>query len=253
MLSTVARTGPVPLELSVDRTSAVALWQQVAQAIEAAISSGQLAAGDRLEDEISLTRRLGLGRPTVRQALQELVRKGLVVRKQGVGTQVVHTRRGRDIRLMSLFDDLARNGRRPSSRLLEWSTITVDDVTRARLAGVNIDKPFLHVRRLRLVDDVPLAILDNLLPADFGLTAEAVAQHGLYGAMRPLGLVPKIAHQTVGARRLDGAEAALFGDPVGSPALTVERVVSDNSGRFLEYGRHVYRPTQYSIEMTVVG
>jgi GntR family transcriptional regulator len=247
------RREPVVLDVVLERSSPVPLWHQLAEAIETAIATDVLTPGDRLEDEISLTRRLGLARPTVRQAIQELVRKGLVVRKQGVGTQVLHTRRSRDVRLMSLYDDLARGGHRPTSRLLEWATITLDEEISARLGGTDTTQPFLHVRRLRLVDEVPLAVLDNLIPTSFGLTAEAVAEQGLYGAMRSLGLVPKIAHQTVGARRLSDGEAALFQEEPGGPALTVERTASDNSGRLLEYGRHVYRASEYSIDLSIVG
>jgi GntR family transcriptional regulator len=248
----MARSEPVVLDVTLDRGSSVPLWHQLSQAIETAISTEKLVPGDRLENEISLTRRLGLARPTVRQAIQELVRKGLVVRQQGVGTQVLHTRRSRDVRLMSLYDDLSRGGHKPASRLLEWAIVSLDEPTRARLGGIDTSQPFLHVRRLRLVDDTPLAILDNLIPASFGLAAEAVAQHGLYGAMRALGLVPKVAHQTVGARRLSAEEAELFHEEPGGPALTVQRTASDSSGRLLEYGRHVYRASEYSIDLNIV-
>ena len=129
----MTRSAPVALDVRLDRTSSVPLWHQLAESIETAIRSGEIDAGDRLEDEISLSRRLGLGRPTVRQAIQELVRQGLVVRKQGVGTQVVQLRRGRDYRLMSLYDDLSRAGRHPSTRLLEWATVPLDPEARGRI------------------------------------------------------------------------------------------------------------------------
>jgi GntR family transcriptional regulator len=249
------RLSPVKLDFALDRNGPVPLWHQIAATIEAAINDGTLPPGTRLENEVALSDRLGLGRPTVRQAIAELVRKGLLARKQGVGTQVVHFRRSRDSRQMSLYDDLARAGQHPSTRLLEWSTGPLDEPTRARLAELDVDadQDFVHVRRLRLADGVPLAILDNQVPAAFELTPEDVAERGLYGALRALGVNPKIAHQTVGARQLLAPEAKLFTEKVGSPALTVERLVHDDTGRFVEFGQHVYRASQYSIEMTVVG
>ncbi len=68
-----------------------------------------------------MTSRLGLARPTARQAIQELAKKGLVVRKRGVGTQVLNAQISRDTRLSSLYDDLLRSGRTPTSRLLDFS------------------------------------------------------------------------------------------------------------------------------------
>jgi DNA-binding GntR family transcriptional regulator len=73
-----------------------------------------------------MTSRLGLSRPTARQAIQELVKKGLLVRKRGVGTQVVRSQFRRDERLSSLNEDLAKAGRRPSTRLLEFRVGPLD-------------------------------------------------------------------------------------------------------------------------------
>jgi GntR family transcriptional regulator len=61
------------LDITLERNSPVPLYYQLAQSIEQAINTGELAPGDRLENELSLTSRLGLSRPTARQAIQELV------------------------------------------------------------------------------------------------------------------------------------------------------------------------------------
>ena len=97
-----------PIEL--ERSSPVPLYFQVAGQLERAIVDGSLAPGDRIVNEIELAARLGLSRPTMRQAIQVLVDKGMVVRKRGVGTQVVGSKIRRPFELTSLHDDLARSG-----------------------------------------------------------------------------------------------------------------------------------------------
>ena len=77
------------LTVELDRSSPVPLYFQLAQAIEAAILDGELEPGDRFENELALAKRLNLSRPTTRRAIQEMVDKGMLVRKRGVGTQVV--------------------------------------------------------------------------------------------------------------------------------------------------------------------
>src|SRR3954447_16571540 len=114
------------LDIRLDRSSSVPLYHQLAQSIEHAIVSGELLPGDRLENELSLTTRLGLSRPTARQALQELVKRGRLVRKRGVGTQVVRSQFSRDERLTSLNEDLVKAGRRPTTRLLELTVGELD-------------------------------------------------------------------------------------------------------------------------------
>ena len=66
-------SGPI----SIDRTSPVPLYFQLAQHFESAIRSGALKVGARLENEVQLAERLGLSRPTVRAAFLYLANKGL--------------------------------------------------------------------------------------------------------------------------------------------------------------------------------
>jgi len=242
------------LDIRLDRASSVPLYHQLAQSIEHAITSGELAPGDRLENELSLTNRLGLSRPTARQAIQELVKKGLLVRKRGVGTQVVRSQFRRDQRLSSLNEDLAKAGRTPSTRLLDFSVGPLaDDVRDALDAGDVTEGDFVTIRRLRLADEVPLAILTNYLPARFDI-AQADVEDGksLYGHLRTLGVNLKIAHQRISARLMTETEAELLGVQRPAACLTVERLAYDDVGQFVELGHHVYQAEHYSIQSSLI-
>ncbi len=240
------------LDITLERNSPVPLYYQLAQSIENAIATGTLAPGDRLENELSLTTRLGLSRPTARQAIQELVKKGLLVRKRGVGTQVVRSMFSRDERLTSLNDDLTKAGKVPGTRLLEFSPVDLTpDLTEAIDADL-ADTELTMVRRLRLADGMPLAILTNYLPRRYGITAEDLQQRGLYDCLRALGVNLKIAQQRINARLLTDEEAALLEEEVPAACLTAERVAYDDTGAFVEFGRHVYRSAHYSIQSSLV-
>ncbi len=120
----------VVLPIQVDRNSPVPLYFQVAQHLEHMIESGELATGTRLENEIGLADRLGLSRPTMRRAIEYLVDRGLLVRKRGVGTQVLHPKVQRQIELTSLYDDLAKTRRNPHTRVLSSNLLrlTAEDL-----------------------------------------------------------------------------------------------------------------------------
>ena len=167
--------GPVvrQLDITLERNSPVPLYYQLAQFIEHAINAGDLAPGDRIENELSLTSRLGLSRPTARQAIQELVNKGLLVRKRGVGTQVVRSQFRRAEKLSSLNEDLAKAGKVPGTVLIHSCVGPLDDEIADVVDADDVrDSDFIQIRRLRLADDVPLAILTNYLPARFEITAD---------------------------------------------------------------------------------
>src|ERR1700685_2195157 len=110
----VTNSGPI----SIDRTSPVPLYFQLAQHFESAIRSGALKVGARLENEVQLAELLGLSRPTVRAAFLYLANKGMVVRKRGAGTLVAKERIDRDVELTSLYDDLAAAGRGPKTQVI---------------------------------------------------------------------------------------------------------------------------------------
>ncbi len=76
-------------ERPLDRNSPIPLYFQIAENLKQAIEDGTLKPGERLDNELDLTERLGVSRPTVRQAVQRLVEQGLVVRRRGLGTVVV--------------------------------------------------------------------------------------------------------------------------------------------------------------------
>lgn len=241
------------LDITLERNSPVPLYYQLAQSIENAINSGELAPGDRLENELSLTTRLGLSRPTARQAIQELVNKGLLVRKRGVGTQVVRSQFSRDERLTSLNADLVQAGKVPSTQLLEFTVGPLDpDVASSLDANDITEQEFIRVRRLRLADDVPLAILTNYLPASFDLTRDVLERRSLYATLQSLGVNLKIAHQRISARLMTDDEAELLDEETPCACLTVDRITYDDTGRFVEFGRHTYRAAHYSIQSNLM-
>jgi len=241
------------LDITLERNSPVPLYYQLAQSIEEAINTGKLAAGDRLENEISMTRRLGLSRPTARQAIQELVKKGLLVRKRGVGTQVVHSQFSREERLTSLYDDLAQAGKVPSTRVLTFQQGHLAADVRDAVDAMDVtNEDFYTIRRLRLADDTPLAILSNYLPTRYQLSQGDLEARGLYACLRSAGVNLKIAHQRIGARLMTDEEATLLGEETPAACLTMERLAYDDTGQFVEYGRHIYRATYYSVQSSLV-
>jgi DNA-binding GntR family transcriptional regulator len=240
------------LTVDLDRSSPVPLYYQVAQQIEHAINEGQLAPGDRLDNEISLAEQFGLSRPTMRRAIQELVEKGLLVRKRGVGTQVVHGQVSRPVELTSLYDDLAGHHLAPRTDVLTNEVVRAGDEVAAKLA-VKPGTDVLHLRRLRYAHDEPLAIMENYLPEDLISIGELdLVGRGLYQLMRSKGVNIRVAKQKIGARTGTPEECTLLGEKRGSPVLTMERAAHDDSGRAVEWGRHAYRASQYSFEVTLV-
>ena len=251
-LDSAAATLREELFLDIDRSSPVPLYFQVASRIEQAITSGELPAGSRIENEIALVHRLNLSRPTVRRALQELVGKGLLVRRRGIGTQVVQRPVTRKVELTSLYDDLSKGGQHPATKLLSHAVESADEQLAERLS-VAAGSAVLHLRRVRFIDGVPLAVMENFLPEEFtDLAVAELESRGLYQLMRARGTHMRVAQQRIGARPATSEEGRLLGIKSRSPLLTMDRMTFDDSGKAVEYGHHCYRPDLYSFEITLV-
>jgi DNA-binding GntR family transcriptional regulator len=243
--------GPVVLDVALDRSSAAPLYLQLARAIESAIHEGTLPPGARIENELDLSTRLGLSRPTVRQGIQELVDKGMLVRKRGVGTQVVTSHVNRPVALTSLYDDLKDSGKQPTTEVLEYRIGRAGEDVADRLL-LPRGSQVLELERIRRVDGVPLALMRNALPENLAPTREELTGNGLYATLRDRGVEVAVAHERIGAKIADQQMADLLGEQVGAALLTMERKVFANDGTVIEYGNHVYRASMYTFEVSLV-
>jgi DNA-binding GntR family transcriptional regulator len=244
--------GPVDVKFSIDRSSPVPLYFQLSQQLEAAIEQGKLLPGTLLGNEIDLAGRLGLSRPTVRQAIQALVDKGLLVRRRGVGTQVVHSQVRRPLELSSLYDDLDAAGQRPATQVLDVGVVPASAEVAAAL-GVAEDAEVRRIERLRLTHGEPIAHMCNYLPLRLlEPTREELESTGLYRMMRAAGTTLHSARQSIGARVATAEDAELLAEPEGAPLLFMERTAYDDTGRAVEYGTHLYRASRYTFELQLL-
>src|SRR5664279_2274628 len=166
--------------LRVDRSSPVPLYFQLAQQLEDAITDGRLTPGMRIHTEVDLARQLRLSRPTVRQAMEYLVDKGVIARRRGAGTRVVSSGVRRPLELSSLHDDLLRSGQLPTTKVLSKTVEpAAGEVANALQVPENTD--VLVLVRLRSAMHQPIARMTNYLPIAFAdITAEELEDQGLY-------------------------------------------------------------------------
>ena len=187
-------SGPI----SIDRTSPVPLYFQLAQHFESAIRSGALKVGARLENEVQLAESSACRRPTVRAAFLYLANKGLVVRKRGAGTVVANERIDRNVELTSLYDDLRPAAGRPPPGCSRPRSATPATRSRRRCncpSGLLV----MSLERIRLADGEPMALMHNYLPAGLvQLNVEMLEEHGLYELLRASGIGLYSAHAADG-------------------------------------------------------
>lgn len=236
---------------ALDRSSPVPLYLQVVNQLQSLVESGAIPVGARLENEVDLAGRLGVSRPTMRRAMQHLVDRGMLVRRPGVGTQVVQPKVSRAIELSSLYDDLASSAHRPSTKLLSLRVEPADEATAAAL-GLAKGTPVTVFERVRLANGQPLALMHNAVPVSVRtLTSEELENNGLYALLRKAGHAPSIARQSIGARNADETAAKALAELPGAALLTMVRTAWDSRGVAIEHGQHLYRADRYTFDSTL--
>jgi len=237
----------------IDRSSPIPLYFQVSAAIEQAIESGRVPNGSLFANEMLVAEQLGLSRPTIRRAMQDLVDKGLIVRRRGIGTRVVQPKVRRPLELTSLYDDLAGSGQEPTTKVLDVEHVSCDEEVAAQL-GLEVGSDVQVVVRLRSAVGNPIAKLTNYLPQAVGeFEAGELEEHGLYELMRNRGIHLHAASQTVGARTATAAEAKLLAERRNAALLTMQRTTYDDQGAVVEYGSHIYAASRYSFEISLLA
>jgi DNA-binding GntR family transcriptional regulator len=235
-----------------DHTSPVPLYHQAARLLEEAIEDGRLPRGTKLESELDLAEQLGISRPTMRAAIKQLVDKGLLIRRRGIGTTVAPRPVRRAVALTSLYDDLKREGREPRTRVLALEEVLCPPDVAEHL-GLEPTAPVLRFERLRIAGSDPIALMHNVVPAGLlELGRGDLERTGLYDVFRENGITPHVATQQVGARKAGAEEAELLEIEPGDPVLTMTRVAYDTGGRPIEYGSHRYPAESYWFEMMLV-
>jgi GntR family transcriptional regulator len=207
--------------------------------------------GEALPSERSLSEELGVSRPTLRAALDDLARDGLIVREHGRGTfmssRKIHqalepTQDGH-------FQVPPADGTPWQSRLISFEV----EPAGARLGQrmeISPGDQLVSVVRLRLVDGAPMCIERIKLPAAFvpGITGRDFEVGSLYGLLRSrYHVAAKNAVQTTEPTVTDAQEAELLGVPLHSPALLFERTTRNADEAVIEYTRSIYRGDRYRI------
>ncbi|MEV5340115.1 GntR family transcriptional regulator [Streptomyces sp. NPDC052676] len=205
--------------------------------------------GDAIPSERTLCAQLGVSRPTLRAAVDELVTAGILVREHGRGVFVAPEKITQELVQDRHSLSMPRAAGTWTSRLLEFTTMPAGARVGRKLR-LSPAADIFYVARLRLVDGSPMAIEHLHIPAALvpGLTARELEHGDLYQHLRTHhGVHVSEATQSIEPTVVTRAEAEVLDVPELFPALLFERLTSDSTGRPVEYVHSLYRGDRYRI------
>ncbi|GAA1537563.1 GntR family transcriptional regulator [Microbacterium ginsengiterrae] len=219
--------------------------------VEDMIGAG-LSPHERLPTERELAETLEVNRQTVRGALDELEREGVVYRLQGAGTFVSEARISKSFELTSFSEDMRARNMRPGSQSIDLQVGAAGQTVGYAL-GLSPREDVVRVRRVRTADDIPICLEESTFAAASVPGLEGgIEGDSLYDDIRQrFGLVAVRADQEIHAVVLDEEQAAALQTPPFSPAFLVRRTTYDARSRPIEYAESVYRGDRYSYQLSI--
>lgn len=236
--------------------SPVPLYMQLKTVLALQISRGELCPHQKLPSERELCRSFGISRMTVRHALSTLAQAGLVYAQPGKGVFVADPRLALNVRvsLAGFSEDVLLSGATPSSILLQSYLCQALAPELAHALHVTEKEELVTIKRLRMVDNVPLALQTAYLPHRLCpdiLCYDLAAQSLIRILGKEYGLRLARAEQTVRATLATPEEQELLNLVDPAPVLSTERTTYLESGEVIEFAQATFCGDWYRLKFAL--
>lgn len=239
------------------------LYIQIESLIENKIVGQEYLPGERLPGERELASTYGVNRMTVKRAINNLVSRGFLIRKQGSGTYVKSHGIGDKYYFDLAFTNeqsnagiselLAKNGIKVSNQILGREMIVRSHFLAKKL-GLSADDEIFGLHRVRNIDNEPFAVEYNYLPGSLFANAMEIDFQtiGLYDYMNSKGAQPRHVYQRIQTLRAMEKEATLLQVDKGDWLYLIQYQSADQKGRLVEYTESFLNPEKVNLKFTVV-
>lgn len=235
------------------------LYAQASEALKSLVQGAGYAPGDRLPSEIELSQRLGISRPTLREALHQLEEEGAIVRRHGVGTFVAAPQPVIEagLEVLESIDRMAeRRGLRTTmseARVEERAALPAELAHLGGAAGL----PVIVVTRVIMADGERVAHLTDIVPQAYlrqadlqNPASDGRAGPGFHGSVLDLLRArgwPALAHSRteLSAEAADGELARALRITRGAPLLRLEAQLYAQDGAVVDYSVSYFVPGHY--------
>ncbi len=151
----------------VDKNVPIPLYYQIKQSLLKAIKEEILKSGDMIPTEHEICEICQVSRPTIRQALNELVSEGYLYRCKGKGTFVSLPKiEARFLNVLQSFNhEMVEKGLKPSTKVINFKVVNSREEINEALK-ISKGEKLLYLERLRFADDETIVYLETYLPYD---------------------------------------------------------------------------------------
>lgn len=208
-----------------------------------------LSPGEKLLSERGISEKYQVSRTTVRLALEELEKRGYIVKEHGRGTFVSELwKEMTDLsNVYSFTDHMKQLHRNPQTKILSFKKIKATKMT-AQSLGIQSGQPVYELKRLRIADGQPMMYEISYLPEVFfpNLSLNLLRKKPLYSVVAEnYGFVIKYADEEFSASLIKSKEAKILEQSEGDACLRIRRLTYNLDNKIIEYTLSVARSDQF--------
>ncbi|QOY62703.1 GntR family transcriptional regulator [Lysobacter sp. H21R4] len=229
------------------------LYHQIFNILRERVLAGDPPHGAQLPTEFGLAETFGVSRITAKRALDELANAGLVERQRGRGTHVIHRASPKPVRgpLIGLLENLHILAEETEAKVVEFGRVAPPPRVR-ELFALEPGEPLARAVRVRSRAGTPFGHYTSWTLTGHGeFNEHNLATTSRLKLFERIGIQIRQVQQTLSAVNADAVVAMHLGMDPGSALLALERHSFDESGRLVDLLNILYRPDQFSYQMTL--
>jgi GntR family transcriptional regulator len=233
--------------VKINPDSPTPLYAQVESILAAGIADGTFPQGSQLPNEDELIARYAVSRTTIRQTIQNLMRRGLVEIRRGKGTFVLQPKITQELTELSGFvEDMQSLGREASARVIDKQIVPASGSV-ARQLAITAGTPVVRIQRVRLADNAPLSFDETYLPREIGerILENDLETEPIFSLLEQKYDTPLVeAEYRLEAIAADATVAGALGIAEGNPIFLIERTSYTTERAPIDYEKLYYRGDQ---------
>ena len=244
------------LDTRINRNTYIPFYIQIIDSIVDYIEVNELPPGYKLPPESELCQSYNVSRTVVRQALNELVHKGLITRVKGKGTFISEPKIHESLfhELTGFYQDMEKKGLEPKSKVLEQELIPASKKVSMYLE-IPENETVIMINRLRFINDEPIVLVTTYLPYSMvpDLIEVDLSNISLYVYLEnECGLQIARGKRFLEAVPANQLEAENLNIGLGSPLLMLDSVSYLADGQPIEYFHALHRGDRSRFETELV-
>ncbi|HML20365.1 MAG TPA: GntR family transcriptional regulator [Aggregatilinea sp.] len=241
---------------SVDRSSPIPYYIQVWDILRENIQNGIWQPGEQIPGEPELCRTFGVSRTVIRQALNEMVHKGLIVREKGKGTFVATPKISESLvgQLTGFHQDMVEQGYNPVAHVLRQNIVPASSKV-ATYLNVEVGSQIIEIERLRFIGELPIQLVTTYIPYALcpDLATADFSQQSLYAFLeQQCGIMIARGRRSIEAVPANEYEARHLNVKKGAPLILLDSVSYMDDGTPVEYYHAVHRGDRAKFEVELV-